>query len=380
MQILPQTKEQLAESLLECARAGHSIQLTGAGSKKRMGGPLYRADRHISTAGLTSVLQYEPKDLTISVEAGLPWARLQAMLAADRQMIPLDPPYYDQATVGGVVASNTCGPRRRLYGGPRDHVIGMQFATLDGKLVHSGGMVVKNVAGLDIGKLLIGSFGTLAAIAVVNFKLTPAPLITRTFLFSADSEDKVMNRRDELLRGVLQPCAVDLINPHAAARMGLEGYVLAVQAAGSRRVIERYTSELPGWLSLEADEEAAVWDKIREFTPHFLAEHEEGAVVRISGTLQQVRHMCATAKVPFIARAGNGIGYGYFPDAELASSCLHECLGKGWRGVIEHVPGRQVTAREQWPEPGNDFPVMTDIKKMLDPKGLLNRGRLYGRI
>ena len=86
-------------------------------------------------------------------------------------MVPLDPPFSAGATVGGVVASNSSGPRRRLYGTARDLVIGMQFATLEGKLVQSGGMVVKNVAGLDMAKLMIGSFGTLAAIAVVNFKL-----------------------------------------------------------------------------------------------------------------------------------------------------------------------------------------------------------------
>src|SRR5207253_4650689 len=91
--------------------------------------------------------------------------------------------FAEQATVGGVVAANSSGPRRRLYGTARDMVIGMTFATLEGKLVQTGGMVVKNVAGLDMGKLMIGSFGTLAAIAVVNFKVHPIP-VTRTFLWN----------------------------------------------------------------------------------------------------------------------------------------------------------------------------------------------------
>ncbi len=121
------------------------------------------------------MLEYEPRDLTISVEAGLPWREFTSLLAANRQMVPLDPPFAADATVGGVVAANSSGPRRRLYGTARDLVIGMRFATLEGKLVQSGGMVVKNVAGLDMAKLMIGSFGTLAAIAVVNFKLLPAP-------------------------------------------------------------------------------------------------------------------------------------------------------------------------------------------------------------
>ena len=96
-------------------------------------------------------------------------------------------PSRDGATVGGVIAANSSGPRRRLYGTARDLVIGMKFATLEGKLVKSGGMVVKNVAGLDMAKLMIGSFGTLAAIAVVNFKLQPMPEVERSFLLPFDS-------------------------------------------------------------------------------------------------------------------------------------------------------------------------------------------------
>ena len=139
-----------------------------------MAGPSPRADGACLDARRCSrVLQYEPHDLTISVEAGLPWCELTRVLAENRQMVPLDPPFADAATVGGVVAANSSGPRRRLYGTARDLVIGMKFATLEGKLVQSGGMVVKNVAGLDMAKLMIGSFGTLAAIAVVNFKLLP---------------------------------------------------------------------------------------------------------------------------------------------------------------------------------------------------------------
>ena len=105
------------------------------------------------------------------MEAGLPFAELNAQLAKNGQTIPLDGPWSETATVGGMVAANISGARRRRYGAARDLVIGMTFATLEGKLVETGGMVVKNVAGLDMGKLMIGSFGTLAAIVSVNFRV-----------------------------------------------------------------------------------------------------------------------------------------------------------------------------------------------------------------
>src|SRR5215208_4119851 len=171
--VLPLSTEHLADALASAAAEKRTIRIGGAFTKNSMAGPVAPADAIVSTAAMNRILQYEPRDLTISVESGLRWADLTAALAANGQMIPLDPPFSDTATVGGVVAANTSGPRRRVYGSVRDVVIGMKFATVAGKLVQSGGMVVKNVAGLDMAKLMIGSFGTLAGIAVVNFKLAP---------------------------------------------------------------------------------------------------------------------------------------------------------------------------------------------------------------
>ena len=138
-------------------------------------------------------------------------------------MVPLDPPFSDAATIGGIVSANSSGPRRRLYGTARDLVIGMKFATIEGKLVQSGGMVVKNVAGLDMGKLMIGSFGTLAAIAVVNFKLLPRPAAEASLLLSFETLDDAIAARDRILKGVLAPAAIDLLNPLAAASSATRG-------------------------------------------------------------------------------------------------------------------------------------------------------------
>ena len=182
--VRPESPQELAEALSWASSRRQTVELGGHFSKRLMGGTAGPANMTISTAAMCRVRQYEPRDLTISVEAGLSYCELSRLLAEHRQMIPLDPPFADTATIGGVVAANCSGPRRRLYGTARDMVIGMQFATLEGKLVESGGMVVKNVAGLDMGKLMIGSFGTLAAIAVINFKVIPQPPCERTFRFS----------------------------------------------------------------------------------------------------------------------------------------------------------------------------------------------------
>jgi len=133
--ITPQSPCELAAALGEAAAQGRTISLAGANSKARMAGPEEPADCVITTSAIQRVIEYEPRDLTISVEAGLPWRELARLTAANGQMAPLDPPFAQEATVGGVIAANSSGPRRRLYGTARDMVIGMKFATLEGKTV-----------------------------------------------------------------------------------------------------------------------------------------------------------------------------------------------------------------------------------------------------
>ena len=373
--LVPGSAEDLASALAEAGSSKRTITLGGHFSKCRMAGPIAPSDVTIATTGLTRLLSYEPKDLTVSVEAGMPYAELSRILAENRQMIPLDPPFAGQATVGGVVATNSSGPRRRLYGTARDLAIGMTFATLEGKLVKCGGMVVKNVAGLDMGKLMIGSFGTLAAIAVVNFKVLPAPQVERLFLLRFDTLDAAIAARDKILTSVLQPAAIDLLNPQAGKDLGWTGCVLAIQAGGNAAAIGRYERELRELGSVQiGDAEAS--SSIQEFTPRFLGGHENGAVVRISFTLSQLGEVMGALKAPALARAGSGVCYAYFEDANEAA----ELVGRTPNAIIDFASEAQKPKLTLWPAPGPDFELMKRIKRMFDPEHLLNRGRLYNHI
>jgi len=378
--LTPQTPQELAEALGAANERKQTVTLGGNFSKNGMAGPSGNSDVLISTSGLRQVLKYEPGDLTISVEAGLPYRDFSALLAERRQMVPLDPPFAGEGTVGGVVAANLSGPRRRLYGTARDMVIGMKFATLEGKIIQSGGMVVKNVAGLDMAKLMIGSFGTLAAITVVNFKLIPMPLVEKTFLLPYGSLKESVAARDRILRSVLQPQSVDLLNTKASARLGRGGVLLAVQAGGNAAVIDRYARELGALgsaMSLEGAEEADFWQQVREFTPSFLKNCPEGCVVRVSSTITGLAEVIGSLKAPCVARAGSGIAWGYFERSEEAARWMKQAVEKGWRAIIEFAPERQKQTLELWPLPGGDLAVMQRIKRMFDPQNLLNRGRLY---
>jgi len=376
----PENAAELAAAMGAAGAAGHRVELGGQFTKTRWGGPIGVSDARISTARMTRVLEYEPRDLTISVEAGMPYAELTAVLAGNRQMIPLDPPYAASATVGGVLAANQSGPRRRLFGTARDLVIGVQFATMAGKLVQAGGMVVKNVAGLDMGKLMIGSWGTLAAMATVNFKLIPQDKARRTFLLMFDSAQDALAERSRILQSVLQPAAVDLLNPAASARLERQGWLLAIGTGGSQALVDRYSRELASAESLEGEAERGFWHGVESFAESFLAGHPGGAVVRASTALQDLAAAVAGHDGPVVARAANGVAYLYHA---VAPQSLAKPPGfwpsPGAHVVMEAGPADR-KAETLWPEPGNGFPVMEKIKQMLDPGHLLNKGRLYGRI
>jgi len=260
-------------------------------------------------------------------------------------------------------------------------VIGMRYATLDGKLVESGGMVVKNVAGLDTAKLMIGSFGTLAAIAVVNFKLMPRPPGERTFIFTCDRLEEALAKRDAILKSALEPAAIDLLNPQASELVG-PGYLLAVEAGGNPAALARYERELTalGALPMAAGPDATLWSAVREFTPRFLAKHSHGAVARVSCTLKEVQALVQSAPGPAVARAASGICYIYFDKAWKAAAWTIAAARQYPGTVLEFASLDYKQDLDLWPARGNDLEMMKRMKELFDPHHLLNRGRLYNHI
>jgi glycolate oxidase FAD binding subunit len=381
----PSTPEELAQLLRQYASNHETITIRGNGTKQAMAGPLLESRHEISTARLKRVLSYEPRDLTVSVEAGCPFSEIQALLAKDGQMIALDPPFAAESTIGGIVAANANGPLRRGYGTARDLVIGMKFATLEGNIVQAGGMVVKNVAGLDMGKLMIGSFGTLAAITSVNLRLHSTPEGTATFLYTFPELEAAIQKRNELTASVLQPVSIDLLSQAIAHRFGLRGFVLAVRAAGSERVLRRYARELSDAGTLSDEDADGFWHEIQEYPRSFLDQQRDGLIIRVSTTMQGMLKLPKTVAGAFIARAANGIAFYYFPAWSAAASWWQKVSGQGWPAVIEYAPQSVRHQQNLWSPPRSEaeqqaFAMMKRVKQMFDPELLLNRSRLYGRI
>jgi glycolate oxidase FAD binding subunit len=241
----------------------------------------------LSTAGLDRVLEHEAGDLTAIVEAGVCARDLNERLAGHGQMLALDPP--GNPTIGACIAANLSGPRRHRYGTARDLVIGVTVVLADGTIASSGGKVVKNVAGYDLGKLFCGSEGRLGLVARVALRLHPLPEATRTLVVPVQSAADAAGKARAILRAPVAPSAVDLLWPDR----------LAVLFEGGRRGVEEQVGIVRSLVGGIEDE--SVWADAEEhqsaargrlsFAPGALAEALRAldeAVVRVSAGVAYV--------------------------------------------------------------------------------------------
>ena len=207
----PASASETAALLARAARERRSVRVVGGGTKVAWGSGAVPAFE-VSTRALDQLVEHNVGDLTASVEAGALVADVQARFAAEGQMLALDPPLGEEgaATIGGVLATGDSGPLRHRYGGPRDLVLGMTAALPDGTVARSGGKVIKNVAGYDLGKLFTGSFGTLGAIVEVVFRLHPLPAARATLVGRSDDPASLAQGALALAHAPLELEALDV--------------------------------------------------------------------------------------------------------------------------------------------------------------------------
>jgi len=375
-----QSAEELAAALRAADEAGHAVAAVGGGTQLDLGMPPSRLDVVIETTSLNNVVEYEPADLTVTVEAGMRFGELQRMLGEQGQMLALDPPVEDGATLGGVIATNVSGPLRFAYGTARDLVIGTRVANPDGTITHAGGRVVKNVAGYDLNKLYIGSLGTLAIVVELSFKLAPIPPATATVSGEFEGAQQVRELVAAVVRSPLSPLAIELIGSRQVVfRVG--GYPQAVErqvrdlsaliTEGGGRLTET------SWEDLQRQRlEARRRDVLLKAT----------APISQSATLVEILERNLSALAPQVwAHAGNGIAYAACEapsDASVVQTTRMEvcALGANASMVIERCPTPLKASIDVWGDPGPSIALMRAIKTKLDPRGTLNPGRYVGGI
>ncbi len=374
----PSSAAEFAEAWGGAYRAGARLRVQGAGTKLRFAGPVAEADIAFDTSRLNTVGEYEPRDLTIRVGAGMPYADLMRTLAAEGQMLPLDPPFHDKATVGGVVAANICGPRRRGYGTVRDYLIGVEFADWQGRLVQSGAMVAKNVAGYDLNKLFAGSWGVLGPMMNLNFRVSPLEKQTATFLLQGRTETEYRTVRDRVLRGFTQPIAIDYVNATAGGLLRLNGSALLIRYANSPAVVERLRTSLDLPEPVEAELEPFLWLRLREWFHHQVTGYADGAVLQLSTLHSRLFADVASLGGRVMARAASGVIYASYPDSETALETMRFLGQQGRTALLLSASTAVRESRTLASAAPSDLAVMERVKAHFDPQGLVNQGRLHG--
>ncbi len=393
----PESIEDLCASVKQRVADGLAIYPQGGRTALDYGGTPHSPGVALDTRSLNHVIEYPAADMTVTVEAGITLSALQATLATEGQRLLIDAPRPDLATIGGVFATNTSGPRRFGAGRPRDQIIGVSFVTWDGALVKGGGRVVKNVAGYDFPRLLTGSMGTLGVIVQVTLKVRPRPEASALVWASFGTIEAVRNALDRLNTSATRPMAVELLNPGAARSIGsglglpVDAYVLVVGFEDNVPSVAWQVDELrkeldqPECLVLEGDAAGSLWSGLTEYQAveagpvTIVANLRPSSVARFVGGLE-------TGLWSSQSHAGNGIvrahwtgGFELEPFAAEVDRLRSFAVRDGGNLVLSRCPADWKPRLKVWGEPRADWSLAAKIKNALDPSGLMNPGRVLPR-
>jgi glycolate oxidase FAD binding subunit len=394
----PETVADLCAIVSEQVELGNAIYPQGGATALDYGGVPRRVGVAIDTRSLDRVIDYPHADMTISVQAGITALALHSVLAEKNQRLLVDIPQADRATLGGVFATGTSGPRRFGAGRPRDQIIGVSFVTSLGVEVKGGGRVVKNVAGHDFPKLLTGSMGTLGIITQMTLKVRPMPEASALVWVPFAKLETVCGTLDELNTSTARPVAIELLGPLAAKAIGEPlnlpsgQWVLAIgledSAASVRWQINRLMIDLGRTdLTIRGGAESqSLWSALAEYH------------VAEPGPVTALASMPPSRVIPFLqqvdpgywsvqAHAGNGLvrlhALGDWSQNKAAADIdRFRSLAKSEGGSLS-VPRCPTLWKDRlrvWGEPRADWTLAAKVKRALDPHAALNPGRFVGEI
>jgi len=380
--VAPREAQEAAAILKLASENGLAVECAGAGTRLRTGNPPGKLDVVMTSSRMQAIAEYEPADLVISIEAGTSFPQLQDTIAPHNQFLALDPPGHQASTVGAAIATGSAGPLRYAHGTPRDQVIGLEVVTGDGRVLRFGGRVVKNVAGYDVVRLMVGSRGTLGFLTRVNVRLKPQPELDQTVAITSGSFDAAAGIAEEIIANALEPVALEILSRSLAQDvMGSSQWTTLVRLHGNRDGVRDAVSRIdvmaPGtsspdrsvWRSLAAAEESATLKVRLANLPALLHETAQRAFDLARGAqLENAR---------FAMHAGDGIVRVLADSLPPASEegVLEARTGirnGGGSLIVERLP--HGVSMDAFGEP-EALRLMSEIKKVFDPAGILGVGR-----
>ena len=345
----------MLDATIERIRAAHAnrtpLILQGGGSKTFYG----NADEGevLNTRVLTGVVDYQPKELVLTARAGTPLVEIEALLTGQNQMLAFEPPHFDgAATLGGCIAAGLSGPRRPYAGAARDFVLGVRLIDGTGQALRFGGQVIKNVAGYDVSRLMVGALGTLGLLTEVSLKVLPRPKAETTLQYELDEAAAIL----KMNQWAGQPLPLSATSWHAGLlTLRLSGAASAVQAAQAKLGGETLKDAAAFWQRLR-DQATPFFDKrplwrlaVKSTTPPLQLGDAQwiewgGAVRWLASDLPAaaLREAARTAGGHATLFRGNAPADGVFAPLAPALATLHR-----------------------------------NLKQRFDPEGIFNRGRLY---
>ena len=380
--VVEPTSSEAVGSILEWAsREKRSVLARGSGTKLGWGQAPRTIDVLMSTSRLNAVVAHRHGDLTATIQSGATLADTNRVLAQHRQWIPLDPPHGDRATIGGLVATNDSGPRRHRYGTPRDLIIGVEFVRADGQAAKGGGIVVKNVAGYDLPRLLTGSFGSLGVIVTATFKLYPLTAASSTLVVDLPSPANLGTLAGRLTASHLTPTAIEFATHPLRLFVRFESIEASV----------RQQLETAAKLFSDAGVEARAISGAEEdrfWSGHAAFAQEDGcALLKVSvlptelaPTLALVERLAGSAGYAAAGRAGVGVFQLCIRgDVQLQKRVIDGLrdalpLGRG-SAVVVKSPAELRAHVDVWGPIGDGLTLMKAVKQQFDPAGVLSPGR-----
>jgi glycolate oxidase FAD binding subunit len=409
-EVSPASVEELAHIMETACAAGHSMIPIGGGTELHLGNPPRSAHLGIHTRGLRGVVEYEPDNLTVSVQAGTTLQELQETLITQNQFLPLDPPYPERATLGGLFATNASGPLRFRYSTLRDMLLGIKVVHADGSRTRAGGKLVKNVTGYDMCKLYAGSLGTLGIISEMTFKVQPTTEAVATAIVFYPAMPAALEASQNLLQADLMPEALEALNGTAfAAVTGTAPdprWVLLIRLGETDAAVRWQLDRLRELTSagcgvmlnvLGTDESTGFWRRMASarnagsgdndlwLKCSVLCQFAAATERRLTETGQRLeahsRIFCHAGVTVFHAR------YSWPGRTCEAADLTHavaelrrECAAVGGHLVVEKAPAEIKHRLDVWGYEAPALALMRRIKSQFDPKGVLNPGRFVGGI
>jgi glycolate oxidase FAD binding subunit len=388
----PSSVEEAATILEAKARTHARVGFIGGGTALGLGRPPRALDAVVRTERLTRIVEHAPSDQIIAVEAGLTLAALQTTVRAHGQRLALDSPLPERTTIGGLVATNAFGPRRTRYGSLRDLIIGVSLVRADGALAKGGGKVVKNVAGFDLPKMMVGSLGTLGLVATATFRLHPLPEVDVTLVARKRTARDVRNLVTALRDAQLEPAAVVAL----AAVSGDKCFEVGIRFEGFEEGVKEQVARA---LALLAKGGAASDALDEASAAAFWARHDD---VRTAGPLRAKVAMLPSAFGEFFEGWPGALlrlldapavvlyptlGISFFsgvpsPDLAAVAAALASARAflapAGGSLVLEEAPDGVRALADPWGPAPAAFALMRELKDRLDPEGRLNPGRFVG--